>query len=201
MILSEFNAFQIFCAMKLHFKSDKYDYIKYNGATRVTQESYNQRKDKYMFQKLAKKYTKENLEHLLSANLYREPDIWVGKLFQDQSMKRYYKKMEFVTSPSYFVAKEMEKLLSATDFKELFHQSEPGNATEFFAALVDEQISPETYIVVNDILQFEKKWVTDNEYIWGTEKKLLTKLKPFAKYDRSLCQKKLLEVLKDKVTA
>jgi T4 gene Gp59 loader of gp41 DNA helicase len=199
MQLSEFQAFQIFCAMRLHFKSDKYDYVKYNGATRVTLESYSERKDKYMFQKLAKKYSKENLEHLLVANLYRESDIWVGNLFQDQSMKRYNKRMSFVTSPAYFVANEMDKILNETDFKTLFHQDEPGSSTEFWAALIDEQISPETYIVVNDILQFEKKWNTDNEFIWGTEKKLLTKLKPFTKYDRSLCQKKLLEVLSDKV--
>ena len=41
-------------ALKLHFSSD-YDYFKYNGKTNATQQSFEKRKDRFRFSKLARK--------------------------------------------------------------------------------------------------------------------------------------------------
>ena len=51
--MNEFEAYQKYIALKLHFTSD-YDYFKYNGKTNVTLNSFNERKDKFHFKKLVK---------------------------------------------------------------------------------------------------------------------------------------------------
>ena len=53
--MNEFEAYQKYIALKLHFTSD-YDYFKYNGKTNVTLNSFNERKDKFHFKKIVKKY-------------------------------------------------------------------------------------------------------------------------------------------------
>ena len=45
-----------YCAMKAHFGKGDYDFIKYDGKTKVSRESFWKRKDRYFFVKVSKKY-------------------------------------------------------------------------------------------------------------------------------------------------
>ena len=53
MRMNEFEAYKHYLALKLHFSSD-YDYFKYNGKTNATQQSFEKRKDRFRFSKLAR---------------------------------------------------------------------------------------------------------------------------------------------------
>ena len=46
-----FAAFALYNALKLHFTSDSYDFIKYHGKTNVSTQTFMKRKDKYSFYK------------------------------------------------------------------------------------------------------------------------------------------------------
>ena len=55
-----FAAYALWNALKLHFTSDSYDYFKYNGKTSISVTSFENRKDKYHFYKLSRKFTNKD---------------------------------------------------------------------------------------------------------------------------------------------
>ena len=51
-IMTPFEVYKQYVAVKLHFNNEKYDYIKCNGRTKnITQNSFAKRRDKYYFEK------------------------------------------------------------------------------------------------------------------------------------------------------
>jgi hypothetical protein len=75
-----FKAYELYCALKAHFSSS-YDFTKFNGRLGVTQAAYNRRKDRYFFEQLAKKFTKEKATELLISNLLYNNSVWIGDMF------------------------------------------------------------------------------------------------------------------------
>ena len=55
--MTGYEAFGIYQALKLHFTTDSYDFFKYNGKTNVSVNAFENRKDKYHFYKLSRKYS------------------------------------------------------------------------------------------------------------------------------------------------
>ena len=53
------DVYLMYCALKAHFGKGDYDYITYNGKTKIKRESFYKRKDRGFFVKIAKKYPKE----------------------------------------------------------------------------------------------------------------------------------------------
>ena len=58
--MNSFEVYSTYVALKTHFSRKTYDYFKYNGTVKVSIEKYNKRPDKYFFEKIAKKYNKED---------------------------------------------------------------------------------------------------------------------------------------------
>ena len=72
--MQPWEAYTLFSALKLHFESDGYDAIKYNFKTSARPNSFNKRKDRFFFAKLAKKYpTDAALKDFLIANFVYGP--------------------------------------------------------------------------------------------------------------------------------
>ena len=65
---SGFSAFAMFNALKIHFTSDSYDYFRYHGKSNVTADGFSNRKDKYSFYKLSRKYRLEDLKNFYVAD-------------------------------------------------------------------------------------------------------------------------------------
>jgi len=66
--MSAFECYKEYVALKNHFTQKSYDYVKYNGKTSVKADSFNSRKDKIFFEKLAKH---KDPKGFLIANLVR----------------------------------------------------------------------------------------------------------------------------------
>ena len=62
-----FEAYKTYLALKRHFTSD-YNYFKYNGKIRASEESFLRRNDRFFFRKLSKKYNKEELVDFYVSN-------------------------------------------------------------------------------------------------------------------------------------
>ena len=76
--MTPFESFKLYTAIKNHFTVDSYDYFKYNGKVRVTEISFETRKDKYMFYKLSKH--EDPLTFLVSI-FSNKNKVWVGNMF------------------------------------------------------------------------------------------------------------------------
>ena len=88
MRLSAFDTYALFLALKQHFTQANYDYFRYHGKTRANKESFIQRKDRFYYQKLSRKYDSEQMVDFLVANLLKGL-IWVGNLLDDEAHENY----------------------------------------------------------------------------------------------------------------
>jgi len=86
-----FAAYTNFLALKQHFSSrGHYDYFKYSGKIKSNLNSFRRRKDRYYFEKLARKYSESELVLFFVSNLIINPDVWVGELCRDEKYQDVY---------------------------------------------------------------------------------------------------------------
>jgi len=50
-----FEVYKMYLALKQHFTKDNYDYVKYRGKVTASEKSFEERRDRYFFKKLATK--------------------------------------------------------------------------------------------------------------------------------------------------
>ena len=75
-----------YLAMKRHFTSDSYDYIKYHGKIKASFDKFRTRNDAYFFEKLARK---DNPEKLMLANMVVKPNAWIREIIEQEGEDRY----------------------------------------------------------------------------------------------------------------
>jgi hypothetical protein len=84
------TAYQRYQALKLHFTSD-YDFIKYSGKIKkISEASFLKRKDQYLFRKIERKYSDDELTNFFVANFVSSAGVrWVGDMSGPESEKVY----------------------------------------------------------------------------------------------------------------
>jgi len=82
--MNSYEAFQLYTALKLHFNSS-YDYFKYNGKVKITADQFQNRNDRYSFEKLAKHKDPEGL--LLTAFL--RDDYYIRVIIESTELNFY----------------------------------------------------------------------------------------------------------------
>ena len=63
--MNGYQAFQIYQSLKLHFTRPSYNAVKYNFRTSIRQSTFENRRDRYFFEKLSQRYDQEELIHYL----------------------------------------------------------------------------------------------------------------------------------------
>ena len=100
--MTGYETFGLYQALKLHFTQESYDFFKYNGKTNVSVTTFENRKDKYHFYKLARKVTqKDDLVSFLVANFVENENVWVGDLLTEDAEVNYRKHQKVIQSMSY----------------------------------------------------------------------------------------------------
>ena len=100
--MTGYEAFSLYESLKLHFTKESYDFFKYNGKTKVSVQSFENRKDKYHFYKLSRKYpNKDTMIDFLVANFVENENIWIGQLLEEEAHLRYLSRQKVVQSLSY----------------------------------------------------------------------------------------------------
>ena len=82
-----YDSYQLYLGIKLHFYSEDYDFVKYNGKVKADINSFLKRKDKFQFGKLFKNH-KEELKDFFIANLSVK-DQWAGDLLNEDAIRVY----------------------------------------------------------------------------------------------------------------
>jgi hypothetical protein len=156
--MTGYDCYSIFSGIKLHFSTDSYDFFKYSGKSNVSQTSFENRKDKYFFYKLSRKYpTKEILIDFLVANFLENEKMWIGDLINDDADSIYLKRQKFVQSLSYSFEEDCKIIFE--DVKDpndvlVVEQDYPILLTKTFR----KEIHFETLCILNMILDFLPMW-------------------------------------------
>ena len=113
-----YDAYTLYLGIKLHFYSEDYNFIRYNGKVKADINSFLKRKDKYHFGKLFKTY-KQDLQDFYIANLLLK-DQWVGDLLENESDKVYKDWKKRNQKLSYLFETEVnDSLTAAKDINKL----------------------------------------------------------------------------------
>jgi hypothetical protein len=191
-----FAAFAMFNALKLHFSSKSYNYFKYNGKTNVTKDSFSKRKDKYSFYKLSRRYSILELKEYYVSNLIKKNVSWIGEIIGQDAEEVYTKWQKTNQSLTYVFKNDIEKIFELGNPDDLLRVS-GGQYPKLYILLAEETITLESFVILNDILNFIPMWdkKIEDDLIWPTTSMKCEKYLPFIQYDKNKFKNILKETM------
>jgi hypothetical protein len=190
-----FDAYKQYLSLKNHFTKEKYDYHKYCGKSRATVQSFYKRKDRFWFEKLARKKDDKEVVEFFISNFITCTDpskLWIGELIREGEV-RYTSWKKRTQSMSYMFKGEIEQLLSEKKLDDLF-SSKSGHPT-ILKKYLGGDISIETMVILDRILEFRKNFDNDlQDPVWETVSMRMKKYSPFLNIDVPRYKKILREV-------
>lgn len=189
--MNGFEAYKHYLALKSHFTTKTYDYFKYNGAVKARRESFDIRKDKYFFQKLAKH--KEITDFLVALFVHGKKDAWIGDLVTNESNEKVFLESQRIKqSLTYVFMSDLEKFNS--DLVSSFVVVD-GQHPHALKLLLRNEIHLESFIILNDIMKFAPAWnkAINEQTIWPEICQKCKKYQPFLQYDKESLKKLVVD--------
>lgn len=180
--MTPFEAYKLFLAVKMHFTQPQYDFFKYNGKVNATLDSFNRRRDKYHFAKLAKH--KDALGYLVSQYITGDFTGWAGDLFTEEAERIYTQYLARQQSITYNFQSDLSKLEEGFISKFKVKDGQHPDALVMFRRGI---ISIETFTILNNHLNFFQLWDTriDDTVLWPSIRERCLKYRPFLHYDKA----------------
>lgn len=196
MRLSAYDTYALYIALKNHFSQERYDFFKYRGKSRVSPDTFQQRRDKYQFQKLSRLYNDEEMTDFLVANFLHDV-TWVGDLLDDEARDRYMSYLKTNQSIAYTFSNDLDRLFSASP-PELAFKKKTGTYPDILTMLMRNQMCLQSFTLLNRYLGLAARFDVDmgaDDIMWSKYRMKTLKLLPFLEYDDA----KIKSILKEKV--
>lgn len=184
-----FELYTYYMAMKKHFTTS-YDYVKYGGKMRLSVDSFENRKDKFFFYKLAKR---RDCKDFVLANLIQKPNLWIGDLVNSEYANTIYTEWsKRQQAMSYVFKNELEEL--DDDFNSNF-VVEDGQYPSVLKLYNTKRVSIESLIILDDLTQCFKYWdrSINDTIVYPSINKTVQNYKPFLSYDKAKMRKICLD--------
>ena len=189
-----YDAYTLYLGIKLHFHSDSYDFVKYNGKVKSDINSFLKRKDKYHFGKLFKTY-KQDLQDFYVANLSYK-DYWAGDLLDEECDKRYKEWKKRNQKLSYMFKTEVSDLLRKKHINKVL-EVKSGQHPILLKKYLGKEISLETLCIMDDIIDMcdtEWKSTISEQLVYPEVHRLVKKYKTFLTYDYTKFRETLISL-------
>ena len=188
-----YQAYQIYQSLKLHFTTD-YDAVKYNYKTSVKQSSFDRRRDRYFFEKLSRRFNKEELIHYFTANLIENQKVWIGDM-SDEIYSDYVARYDKLT---YMFDEDVKFLYNkGYTFDQLCSTTQDCSTNPLLEALRAHEIRLETVVLMDILVNFLKRLRATISDPLGINKEMIDML---IKYKPIMLQKPLPKnKIKDKI--
>lgn len=158
-MITGYEAFSLYQAIKLHFTTASYDFFKYGGKSRISVDSFENRKDKYHFYKLSRRLSnRDDLIMFLVANTLNNDKLWVGDLLTEESETVFRQRQKVIQSISYVFENDCVKIFDGIDNPNTVLQSEAGDYPILLKKVLRKEVELETLIILNEILNFFPMW-------------------------------------------
>jgi hypothetical protein len=196
---SGFSAFAIFNAIKLHFTSDSYDFFRYNGKSNVTKQNFANRKDKYSFYKLSRKYRNEDLMNFYIANFLVKDVNWIGDITGAEGEENYKMWQKRNQSLNYRFKEDIMYLMGKVSISSDMIKVKDGQYPLLLNETMQGAVTIETLSILNHMMGFFEMWnkkISDT-IIWPTWKRKCEKYTPFIHYDESKYKETFKEAIKE----
>ena len=191
--MTPIDIYLMYCAMKAHFGKGKYDFVQYEGKTKVSRDSFYKRKDRYFFARLAKKYDDPKvIQNWLLSNFGKDRKGYIAN-FTDENYDSWRLKREGFFDM--FVV-EMHPLM--VEFEPLFEVN-GNNHPKLLKEYLGKRVSIETMIVLEVLVDYCKNWDKhlSDDIVWQDTRKLMNDYKRFLTIDPRKYKMKLLKLIEE----
>lgn len=170
MIMSAIEAYKIFQSVKLHFTSEKYNFFK-SGKVKISEKTFSTRRDRFVFQKLATKYNREELISLVLSNALKNDSVWSMNLLEPEATDNMTEYLNRIQSITYNLKQDTKKLLDWALTNQVSVDRiliSNGRYPPLLDMTMKGEISLETLVIMNEILGFFDMWKRkiDDTIIW-----------------------------------
>ena len=186
------DVYLMYCALKAHFKGD-YDYHRFSGQTKVSRDSFWKRKDRFFFVKVSRKKDDGEVLNYFVSNFIKDRDGYIAN-FNEQNYDEWLQKRKMFYE---IFSQELQPFVK--NFNPLF-ESKDGQHPILLKEYLGKRISLETMIVLDDLVEFSKKWDKElewDDFVWPDVKKLMNNYKGFLTIDTNKYRMKLLKLIEE----
>lgn len=185
--MDAFQVYKYYLALKLHFTTDKYDVIKQKGKVRASRQAFAKRSDLFSINKIAKKFSDEEVANFLIAN-FVSGDRW-GGLFDSEAKDRYLEWKKRIEGLTYNFEKDLNNIQADLELNNLDEskilESSKNTHPYIIKAYLRKVITIETLVIIDKLFKVFDKF--DNEVnddiLYPDISRLVKKYDPFLKVD------------------
>ena len=174
------DAYRCYLSLKNHFTKPKYDYHKYRGKVRATNQAFYKRKDRFWFEKFARQKDDKEIEEFFVSNFIYSTDpgtMWIGEMIKEGE-GRYTEWKKRIQSLSYTFKEEVNTLFEDKKVDEVFDCSK--GHPPILRSYLGGETSLETLVICDRILEFRKDWDKKlSDPVWETVSLKMKKYSPF----------------------
>jgi hypothetical protein len=184
-----YAAYKYYLAIRLHYTRDSYDVFAKRGHIKYSREQFDKRNDKLLFEKLARKYPKDQdiIQFYVSNFAYGNET----PVYEIEQAETYYidwiRRKESITKVftddlNYIIINSEKNKLS----KESIFEFEFCQPPSILILLLGNRISLETVCILNDFMGLTDNWYMSGfmHNIWEKEVRRICKSKRFVKYNK-----------------
>ena len=190
------DAYRCYFALKNHFTKDHYDYIKYRGKTRASNQAFYKRKDRFWFEKFARQKNDKEVEEFFVSNFIYSTDpgtMWIGEMIKEGE-GRYQEWQKKVQSLTYIFKEETESVFENKKMDDMFDCSK--GHPPILKSYLGGDISLESMVIYDRILGYGKDFDKRlKDPVWETVSRKIKKYSPFLNIEVSRYKKILKEVI------
>lgn len=164
--------------MKLHFTKNNYNYFKSHSSASL--EAFSKRKDYHFFNKLAKKYSSEQIVDFLVSQFIVDKNFWIGDSFNTKSHDIYMCYIKVKHSLSTVYKKDLEFLYNTYTYNELYIPTK--GYPKIISAYLGDLVRLETLVLLDAYIDWTSKIDILECLVWSPLSFKINKFKPFLEY-------------------
>lgn len=199
-----FDVFKVYLGVKLHFTTDTYDYIKYEGKVNCKLDTFTKRNDRYFFHKLSKQYGQNEILDFFVANFANDSKGWIGNLLQKDGKDVYLDFRKRKEAFAYHFRGDLVRISNDFSSNSLSFDDgfvcNNGQHPRLLRLLIQKKASQQTFIVLDHFLSFSKNWnkKINEKVVWPKISSTITRLKPFIRFNETECKMIMKDVFINK---
>jgi hypothetical protein len=181
--MTPYECYQMYLSVKRHFTSN-YSYFQYNGKVNASFDSFEKRKDRFFFQKMAK-HT-DPLGKTV-ANMLNDPKVWIRELaYSDQSEEVYTSWAKRVQAMRHHFKSDLSKLTDK--FNDMLVLAPWETHPSLFKSYLENTVSIETLGIILMTTGAINRWDKDmkDDPLWMETSTKIRKYYPFLKLDEKV---------------
>jgi len=184
-----FKAYKYYIAIKLHFTKDSFDVFTNRGSVKGTREAFNARNDRYIFEKLARKFPvdRDIIQYYVSNFAYGNEGVVYDLAEAEENYAEWNKRKQSITK---IFADDLSKILMDA-YKRKIKESSIINFTlnqypSILNLYLGKQIGIETLRIIDDFENLLGTWKQHSSMLllWENEIRKVEKIRGFVKYDK-----------------